>query len=69
MLVIQVIQGLLIKRKDFTEIPYWMAPEMIAAEKTMSYDRTPQCDIWSLGITAIELAETKPPMYELHPLR
>ena len=28
-----------------------------------------QCDIWAVGITAIELAELQPPMFDLHPMR
>ena len=28
-----------------------------------------QCDIWAVGITAIELAEMQPPMFDLHPMR
>ena len=27
------------------------------------------CDIWAVGITAIELAELQPPMFDLHPMR
>ena len=28
-----------------------------------------QCDIWAVGITAIECAELQPPMFDLHPMR
>ena len=44
-----------------------MAPEVAAVERKGGYDS--KCDIWAVGITAIELAETQPPMFELHPMR
>lgn len=55
------------RRKSFIGSPYWMAPEVVAAEKKGGYDQ--QCDIWAVGITAIELAEKQPPMYDIHPMR
>uniref|UniRef100_A0A672QHB0 non-specific serine/threonine protein kinase n=1 Tax=Sinocyclocheilus grahami TaxID=75366 RepID=A0A672QHB0_SINGR len=44
-----------------------MAPEVAAVEKKGGYDHL--CDIWVVGITAIELAELQPPMFDLHPMR
>nr|XP_060614305.1 mitogen-activated protein kinase kinase kinase kinase 2 isoform X2 [Anolis sagrei ordinatus] len=55
------------KRKSFIGTPYWMAPEVAAVEKKGGYNHL--CDIWALGITAIELAELQPPLFDLHPMR
>lgn len=44
-----------------------MAPEVAAVEIKGGYNEL--CDIWSVGITAIELAELEPPMFDVHPLR
>src|SRR6202142_2853931 len=44
-----------------------MAPEVAAVERKGGYNH--QCDIWAVGITAIELAELQPPMFDLHPMR
>lgn len=44
-----------------------MAPEVAAVERKGGYNQ--QCDIWAVGITAIEMAELQPPMFDLHPMR
>ncbi|KAK9300084.1 hypothetical protein QLX08_007125 [Tetragonisca angustula] len=49
--------------------PYWMAPEVIACEQQLDSSYDSRCDVWSVGITAIELAEGDPPLSELHPMR
>ncbi|TGZ73323.1 hypothetical protein CRM22_001589 [Opisthorchis felineus] len=57
------------KRNTFIGTPYWMAPEVIHCEQdsTCTYDT--RSDLWSLGITALEMAEGRPPLCEMHPMR
>nr|8FH4_A Chain A, Mitogen-activated protein kinase kinase kinase kinase 1 [Homo sapiens]8FH4_B Chain B, Mitogen-activated protein kinase kinase kinase kinase 1 [Homo sapiens]8FH4_C Chain C, Mitogen-activated protein kinase kinase kinase kinase 1 [Homo sapiens]8FH4_D Chain D, Mitogen-activated protein kinase kinase kinase kinase 1 [Homo sapiens]8FJZ_A Chain A, Mitogen-activated protein kinase kinase kinase kinase 1 [Homo sapiens]8FJZ_B Chain B, Mitogen-activated protein kinase kinase kinase kinase 1 len=57
----------LARRLEFIGTPYWMAPEVAAVALKGGYNEL--CDIWSLGITAIELAELQPPLFDVHPLR
>jgi serine/threonine protein kinase len=61
------ITATLAKRKSFIGTPYWMAPEVAAVERKGGYNQ--QCDIWAVGITAIEFAELQPPNFNLHPMR
>lgn len=61
------ITATIAKRKSFIGTPYWMAPEVAAVERKGGYNQL--CDIWAVGITAIELAELQPPMFDLHPMR
>uniref|UniRef100_A0A673M9H5 Mitogen-activated protein kinase kinase kinase kinase n=1 Tax=Sinocyclocheilus rhinocerous TaxID=307959 RepID=A0A673M9H5_9TELE len=63
----QFINASVAKRKSFIGTPYWMAPEVAAVERKGGYNQL--CDIWAVGITAIELAELQPPMFDLHPMR
>ncbi|CAL8096683.1 unnamed protein product [Calicophoron daubneyi] len=57
------------KRDTFIGTPYWMAPEVIACETFKSNAYNWKADIWSLGITLIELAQTRPPYHEINPTR
>ncbi|XP_040262316.1 serine/threonine-protein kinase 10 [Bufo bufo] len=57
------------RRDSFIGTPYWMAPEVVMCEtmKDSPYDY--KADIWSLGITLIEMAQIEPPHHELNPMR
>jgi len=54
-------------RHSLKGTPYWMAPEVVNAMAGVGYDW--HADIWSLGITAYELAIGKPPLSDIHPMR
>lgn len=43
--------------------------QVIACEQQYDYSYDARCDVWSLGITAIELADGDPPLAEMHPVK
>uniref|UniRef100_H2Y591 Protein kinase domain-containing protein n=1 Tax=Ciona savignyi TaxID=51511 RepID=H2Y591_CIOSA len=57
------------KRDTFIGTPYWMAPEVIMCETFKDTPYNYSADIWSLGVTLIELAQTEPPNHDLNPVR
>ena len=66
------ISSTLSKRRTIIGTPFWMAPEVISggpadAPDTKGHDA--KADVWSLGITAIELTDGRPPNSDLHPMR
>ena len=56
-------------RNTFIGTPYWMAPEVIACDENPDATYDNRSDLWSLGITAIEMAEAQPPLCDMHPMR
>lgn len=57
------------RRNTFIGTPYWMAPEVIACDEQPDATYDNRCDMWSIGITSIEMAETQPPLCDMHPMR
>uniref|UniRef100_A0A8C1P2W0 non-specific serine/threonine protein kinase n=1 Tax=Cyprinus carpio TaxID=7962 RepID=A0A8C1P2W0_CYPCA len=57
------------RRNTFIGTPYWMAPEVIACDENPDSTYDYRSDVWSLGITALEMAEGVPPLCDMHPMR
>ncbi|KAL0973973.1 hypothetical protein UPYG_G00213750 [Umbra pygmaea] len=57
------------RRNTFIGTPYWMAPEVIACDENPDSTYDYRSDLWSLGITALEMAEGAPPLCDMHPMR
>nr|XP_006135440.1 STE20-like serine/threonine-protein kinase isoform X1 [Pelodiscus sinensis] len=57
------------RRDSFIGTPYWMAPEVVMCETSKDRPYDYKADVWSLGVTLIEMAQIEPPHHELNPMR
>ncbi|VDO93122.1 unnamed protein product [Soboliphyme baturini] len=57
------------RRNTFIGTPYWMAPEVIACDENPDATYDSRSDLWSLGITSLEMSEGQPPLCDMHPMR
>ena len=57
------------RRRTAIGTPYWMSPEVIACEHQLDCDYDARADVWSLGITAIEIVDGTPPLFGENPIR
>ncbi len=55
------------KRMTFIGSPYWMAPEVID-NRTLPSPYDAKCDVWSMGVTMLEMADNCVPLSELQPM-
>ncbi|KAK0396487.1 hypothetical protein QR680_001736 [Steinernema hermaphroditum] len=64
-----IMKNKCLKRNTFIGTPYWMAPEVMACETFNDQPYDCKADIWSFGITLIEMAQMEPPNSEVSPMR
>ncbi|XP_061584446.1 STE20-like kinase b [Cololabis saira] len=57
------------RRDSFIGTPYWMAPEVVMCETSKDCPYDSKADLWSLGVTLIELAQIEPPNHHMNPMR
>lgn len=57
------------RRNTFIGTPYWMAPEVIACDENPEATYDSRSDLWSLGISSLEMGEGQPPLCDMHPMR
>ncbi|XP_043799289.1 neither inactivation nor afterpotential protein C isoform X4 [Apis laboriosa] len=57
------------KRYTCVGSPSWMAPEVAMSKGNNTEGYGNRADVWAIGITAIELADGKPPFQDMHPTR
>uniref|UniRef100_A0A8C5QPX9 non-specific serine/threonine protein kinase n=1 Tax=Leptobrachium leishanense TaxID=445787 RepID=A0A8C5QPX9_9ANUR len=57
------------RRDSFIGTPYWMAPEVVMCETSKDKPYDFKADVWSLGVTLIEMGQIEPPHHELNPMR
>mmetsp|Transcript_18595 Transcript_18595/g.27838 ORF Transcript_18595/g.27838 Transcript_18595/m.27838 type:complete len:382 (-) Transcript_18595:169-1314(-) len=59
----------LARTKTMIGTPYWMAPEVVDSRARKAGGYNAKADVWSLGITAIELGEGRPPLHNVYPMK
>ncbi|KNE67785.1 STE/STE20 protein kinase [Allomyces macrogynus ATCC 38327] len=61
------LSGTNLRANSFIGTPFWMAPEVIRSENDRNNWYDAKSDVWSIGITVIELADKCPPLADIHP--